>query len=869
MIITNSPDLGILEVKVTFDISGTTPLITLENQSVANQNVSPIPTLNNLVWVLNIYSPTGTPIFQSDFTTPWITGVWTIEQITAQWPMPFRQIEWSGDSYKVEFQVKDSDGNIYDLDKLGGICRPVGNTKKSTNTYGQIALSVEILCNSATLYLQDNTSKTYKGITGMLSSSYLAVDYPRDSTGVIPAPFVITSFNTDAVIPFTYNGKGYSATEYQIWTYDLGNNVFVVIRYVAQITFDVQCNIDLCPLACAIKGLEDEIKNGKCDDVMAAQNILNIVTPMLLRAFIAKANPGCGIDLPALVEEIKEIGGFTCDCVNGNTGIGSQSALLDGLLFSVNNQGGDIVGGFEVTGGNVVLNLKDKSYTFGQCVDSNSSAIILVPTTTGTNTNVCLKVNLTTLAEDIYNTTAANNYLINLFNSLVIQNGFQITVDGKCVIDNGACDYEWKLTGLKDVATVFLNYIEVNGVNNSYPFAFNEANLTPLQTYLNTLGIGTFVVLDLGNGSVKIKTSANGFNLGQLVYNVGNGKVPAVLTKDCTGFLPLTANQIIQAIIDYLCALDDSQIVTSAEYTICWIDPATNTPKTTVVPSGTLLTTFIVELLAKGCTTIDYIMTLTGINCNAIKNIFPVSDAIMQENDYILGSKAGACARIYPVELGTRILQMGIYDVNFMDAFCAAVAACAGGHACEPYSVFNVSTVEHSPIDNKLNLIVTFTHPSAIDNVLRYARIDNTPTPIWITIPSVLPGAPYTISNLDDGRYIVGLTPIYADGRRCSEVYNYTERCVGINAFSGQVSGSDFQITYSALSGKVKISINYPNGGTFSQIYSNTGTATITPPANLYGIYSLTIQTVCNEATGWFGDISAPVVLEITEPSRY
>jgi hypothetical protein len=869
MIITDSPDLGVLEVKCTFDLTGTSPLITLVNQTTPNPNVSPTPPLTDLVWVLNIYSPTGTPIFQSDFDNPWITGLWTTEQITSAWPRPFGQIEWSGSPYRVEFQVKDSDGNIYDLNKSGTICRPVGNNKSSTNTFGVVALTVDVLCERASLYIKDNTSKTYQGIEGVLSSSYLAVDYPRDPTGVRPDPFIITSFVTDALVPFTYNGNGYEATYYSIYTYDLGDNVFLVIRYTAQVTFPVQCNIDLCPLACEVKALEDNIKSGNCTNIEEAKRKLSLITPMLLRAFIARANPTCGIDLPALVEEIKEIGGFSCDCVNGSSGIGSQSALIDGLLFTVNNEGGDVVASFSVTGNNVVLNIKDKSYTFGQCSDSQSSAILLVPTTSGTNTNVCLKVNVSGLAQDIYNATANNTTLLNLFNSLVINGGFTLQVDGKCVITTGACSYTWKMTDIPSVTNATLTFISVGGVFQVINYAFNTSTLTQLQTHLNTLGLGTFVVTDLGGGEVLISTDNNPLDLGNMVYSPDGNKRYAIYTRDCGGAQLLTPSQIVQAIIDYLCALDDSQVKTSQAYTICWIDPVTKAVQTQVVDAGTALTDFIVALLADGCNTITYIMTLKELNCANIQDIFLPSEQTMQEDDYLLGTKVGSCARIYPVELGLQILNYGIYNKQFMDALAVAIALNAGGKMCEPYTIFNVSGVLDSPSSEKMAIVVTFTHPSAISSLIRYARIDQGGDLNWSVPVNVLAGqSPYSLTNLDEGQYVVGITPVYADGRKCSEITKNTSVCGTINSFSAALSGGNIEVTYSATSPKVKVTVNYPNGGQFSQIYTTGAPISITPPADLVGVYYVTMQAVCNESTSWFGSPTAPSLVTVNPTSN-
>ncbi len=868
MVITNSPDLGVLEVQVEFDLTGATPVINLTNQTIANPNVSPIPDLSTLEWVLNIFSPTGTPILQSDFNSPWKTGVWTTEQLTNAWPNPFNQIEWSGADYLVLFQVRDSAGNIYELNKEGSLKRPVGNTPKTASTFGAVSLSVEVLCDSANLYLKDNTSKSYQGITGILQSSYLAIDYPRDSTGVRPDPFVITSFTTDAIIPFTFNAKGYEATYYSTYRYDLGDNVFVVIRYTAQICFDVLCNVDLCPLACEVKSLEESIESGRCADVQAAQAALNLIIPKLLRAFIAKANPTCGIDLPKLIDEIKAIGNFSCDCYGASTGI-STSARTNDYVFSVNNQGGDIIGSFQQTGGNVVLTIKDKSYTFGP----STGSVTLKATTSGTNTDVQLDVNINNLATDIYNATANNATLLNLFNSLVINGGFTLLVDGKCVINTGSCDYIWTLSNVKDLQDTFLKGIQVNGSYQNLSFSFNINTLPALQAYLNSLGVGTFVVADIGGEKITITTTGNSFSLGNIAYvPFGMTRTTASFTQDCSGILTYTPDEVVQAIIDYLCNLTDSQVRTSVDYTICYVSPSTKAKDEVIVPAGTLLTDFFTELLARDCDTIEFVSGISSlVNCQVIKANFPTSIKVMQENDVLYGTKEQECAPIYPVEFGIKMLQYGYNNADFRAAFCALVAACAGGGICEPYSVFNLSTVENSPYDNKLDIIVTFTHPSAVSNSIRYARLDVAGPLVWSVPAIVLPGAsPYTIANVNDGQYVVGITPIYSDGRTCTEVTATTGSCGAMNAFSAAFDGSDIIISYNAPVGvpKVRVVISYPNGGVFSQIYTNAGTdITITPPVGLYGSYTITMQTVCNESTSWFGPVTAPAIVVVPNPS--
>lgn len=872
MVITDSNQIGVLEVAVQFDLTGVSPVINLTNQTTPNQNVSPIPDLSTLIWVLNIYSPTGTPIFQSDFDSPWKDsgdGDWTTAAITAAWPRPFGQIEWS--DYKVLFQVKDIDGNIYELDKDKDLCRPTGNTPTSNNTFGVVDLSVETLCDKAQLYIKDNTSKSYQGITGTIVSSSLAVDYPRDPTGVRPAPFEITSFNTSALVPFTFNAQGYEATYFAIYTYDLGDNVSVLIRYTGQAVFAVECNIDLCGLACEVKSFEDKIKSGNCADVEAAQKKLNLITPMLLRAFIAQRNPTCGIDLPALIQEIKDEGDFSCDCGTATSGIGASSVVVDGLLFDVVSEGGDITGRFEVTGNNVVLYVKDRSYTFGSqgpCTVSTTNNIMLVPFVGTNNTHVCLQVNIAGVAAEIYTATAADSMLRNQINALIDHPNSNFIVDGKCIYSNGTCDYIYTLSNMGvNPAINYLWGIFVNGVFTSLNYNFTLGALATLETYLNTLGIGTFVVANIGGDQITISTSGNAFNLGDLIY-AGNPyvKTKAQILKNCASSGPVSGSVIIQAIIDWCCSLTDNSVAIYQDYTICWIDPTTLMRTETTIAAGEKLTDFLLTLVEKGCSTIEYIMGLNRLSCTTLQDIFaPNAAAVIQANDVVMGTKNGACSQFGPVELGTQILKYGITNPDFMAALGIAIELNAGGKMCTPYSIFNISSVEHSPADNLLDLTVTFTNDDSISSLIRYARIDQGGVFNWSVPVSVLPGAsPYTFADLDDGQYRVGITPVYADGRKCSEITKDTAVCGTINAFSAALNSGDIEVTYSATSPKVKVSVVYPNGGSASYIYTSGDPVSITPPANLVGLFYVTMQPVCNETTSWLGLATAPVILEVT-----
>jgi len=404
-------------------------------------------------------------------------------------------------------------------------------------------------------------------------------------------------------------------------------------------------------------------------------------------------------------------------------------------------------------------------------------------------------------------------------------------------------------------------------------YTFNLSTLGVLQAYLNTLGLGTFVVTATGGGGVVITSAANTHNLSGMLYATNSTDRIAAFGSVCTGYSSLSANQIVQAIIDYLCGITDADIVTSQDYVACSVDPVSKQKVQTTVKAGTPQNQLISEILDGNCDTVDYMLGLNGVDCNSMKTLFQTNINLLQNTDNIYGTKGGECAGINPIELATRQFQLGAYNADFMAAFCALVAQCSGGYSCDPYTIFQVAVIDGSPSATKMDIVVTFSHPSSIKNTIRYARIDNTNTPVYTTIPNVLPGAsPYTILNIDEGNYFVGITPIYADGRVCSEVSTTTGMCSGINAFSAIINGSgNIVISYNAAVSvpKVKVVINYPNGGTASTIYTNTGAnITITPPAGIYGDYYITMQPVCNEATGFFGVATAPVILNVTPPNN-
>lgn len=170
----------------------------------------------------------------------------------------------------------------------------------------------------------------------------------------------------------------------------------------------------------------------------------------------------------------------------------------------------------------------------------------------------------------------------------------------------------------------------------------------------------------------------------------------------------------------------------------------------------------------------------------------------------------------------------------------------------------------------KIDLTIrNFTGENADSYRVRYARVDNTSTPVFLTAGNITAAQfPYTIPNVDNGQYTIGITPVYADLRACSEIQKTTPGCALISALNAQVSGSNLRITYTAPGTvpQVYLTVNYPNGGSYQQAYTNGANGsviTIPIPAGLNGNYTVYMQSICDPDTGFYSPLSPPVTVNV------
>jgi hypothetical protein len=167
-----------------------------------------------------------------------------------------------------------------------------------------------------------------------------------------------------------------------------------------------------------------------------------------------------------------------------------------------------------------------------------------------------------------------------------------------------------------------------------------------------------------------------------------------------------------------------------------------------------------------------------------------------------------------------------------------------------------------------INLSVKLSQDGAVAHRIRYARIDNVLNPAWITVsPDVVnsPNLTHTIAeNIPNGQYRIGYYALYADLRTCSEQFKDTSPCDSLISINAYLDGANLIVQYLAPSDapKVRITVNYPNGGSYTANYVNNGNdIPIALPGGVYGDFTVTGQSVCDEGSGFYSPPSSQVTV--------
>lgn len=810
-----------------------------------------------VAFAVSVVDQEGVTLSEIDWNDPQIPNA----SVTTQYELDLSMVvDWQFlfQKYKVIVAANDNGTIVYLEFPVKDICQPNGFTDAG---YVEGDYYWNINCTNNYLPVQETTVFVYQSKEPVSKQVEGTLYFPIGTKE--PIPFTFTPFKVNNVVTGNYRLDSTTTA-----TYDLGDGFFISIAYSTIQSKDFTCEKAMESLICCLVDYQ-AIMTKNCGNAIGVsmQERWNAASVPLV---IGQLKETAGEDASEYAAEVKSI--LRCNC--GKNKIKAvQSVSLGNYTYDVTGLGGTTVTPV-VVGDTKSFAVKSSVYQITKKVPADT-AFTIYPADTSTPNVVKYPIgfNYNIMAATIYTATANNEVLLAQLNALIFYSGIDLSnVNGKCVIDMSSTNFflSQRFSG----TSTKVKSILIGALSYAAPANLLISNISGINAWLNGLSLGTFQAdysTGVSGNYSNILSTANTNNLISVTYSVA-GRDSFYDQTVLFQRVNVSIIALFQAIIDYLCELNATQVELGQSLSLCSINDVGNIV-TTVYPSTTPLSTFQTAEMAVICDFATRIKNLTAATCNTIKSLFPASVNIMQSTDYVLGTKGGLCARIYPVELGTRQLQLGVYDATFMIAFCAAVTLCNAGQTCTPYSQFQVTAAEQSPANDTFDLIVAFINSVAVSNDISYARIDNTPTPTFVTYPGILPNqSPYQIPvPVDKGQYRIGIKPNYADGRECPAIYIDTPACGGIIAFNGAVrqDGTDyyFDVTYSATSEKVRVIITYPNAGTAVYVYDNGDTISILLPVGLYGTYSATMQPICNNETGWVGAATAPIIFPFDEPS--
>lgn len=163
-----------------------------------------------------------------------------------------------------------------------------------------------------------------------------------------------------------------------------------------------------------------------------------------------------------------------------------------------------------------------------------------------------------------------------------------------------------------------------------------------------------------------------------------------------------------------------------------------------------------------------------------------------------------------------------------------------------------------------INLSLQWSHPQATKISVRYARVDNVSVPVMISAGEFTSSPAVIAYGIPAGQYLIETTPIYADLRSCVPENMYTEPCEGLISINAYITSGNLVTEYQAPSQvpKVRITVNYPNGGSSIANYVNNGNnITIPLPSNVFGDFQISGQSICDESSGFYSPPSSSVTV--------
>lgn len=509
-------------------------------------------------------------------------------------------------TYKIQAAIKDADGTIYYTPEVyKKICQP---TNLNESGYVPGIFQVNPNCVDNVLTVKELTVLTYNNLTPASTTKTGVLYYP---TGTINSvSFTGTPFSNNVI----YTGQ-YRITCTTESEYDLGDDVSVLVTYLTNNVFDVTCANKIADLICCVYDLQNQYRKN-CNNAIGqnAKQLLDEIQMPLVLGLMREIN---GQDASAEAAIIKKT--LNCDC--GATSLRQNE--FNPINPSATNivlvgKGGTTIPEPSVSGNTKTYNIASSVYQVVKGDSNDLGFSIAIDNSTTNNVKYKITLNYSYIAQYALQAIAANPNLITYLNSLITASGgVNLSgLDGKCVIDLTSINY-FLSQNINTLTTV----VSISTATNTYtaPSPILCSDIASVQSWLNGLGIGTFVVSG-GSTSIGILSLSNSNNLIAVAFNTPSATVYFQKTN-------ATLVGVLQAIIDYMCALTAAQVLLGATITLWQID-YNGVPVSSSWTDDEKQQAFNQGVASSIYNIVQYLATLTGITCTKIKAVYAESPTL-------------------------------------------------------------------------------------------------------------------------------------------------------------------------------------------------------------------------------------------------
>lgn len=307
--------IPVFNVKANFDLADYPKLI-LTNLSTGSQV--------GCLFAFELYSPIGVSIHVGSFTPPDAIDSWRTYTFLEDLPTLGESFDFG--NYRLVCKVKVGT-EVYTFEKSITIARPHGN--KGNNSYGIGSLSYMVKCNQGKVMAEDVSDYSYMGSNGRVVQRKLTLVPPANNDRIFYDPIVVSG-HKNVYFKIPYNGRNYTLLLDTTVEYDLGDQYTVVtLKYTAQKSFNVVCNIDLANVLMEVAAFSKKVTCAPSANMTDVLKIVEMQSNMIW-AIVGKMQPQSDIDVQKYLDRIIELGNFDCNCLyDTHSGIGSEDCGCD------------------------------------------------------------------------------------------------------------------------------------------------------------------------------------------------------------------------------------------------------------------------------------------------------------------------------------------------------------------------------------------------------------------------------------------------------------------------------------------------------------------------------------------------------------